>query len=297
MLEGLGGELDDLARIAANVRASLDVLLLDVPMFDASQSRPADDRHRRPAAPGGGPRDPRRNGARHAPQGGQQRRVRVPAHRDGALGLLPARRRADARRPRREAPHDCGQDGATRRLGAVAAQLPVARRAAGGDPGRGADPIAQVARGRQRPAAADVDVDLQGAGHVARPRPGGRRSGTRHHRVAELRRRIGRGHEGRESDCRQCRAQRAAAARGRREAGGVRRQRHRRSRRVPAAPGRRQRRQEGRQRRAGGHGLADERRVAGARRPAVGVGARRRGDVAGAQRRAARAQRHAAGAG
>ena len=39
VLEGLGGELDDLAAVAADVRASLDVLLLDVPAFDAAQSQ------------------------------------------------------------------------------------------------------------------------------------------------------------------------------------------------------------------------------------------------------------------
>ncbi|MBL8139018.1 MAG: VWA domain-containing protein [Acidobacteria bacterium] len=48
VLETLGGELDDLAAIAADVRASLDVMLLDVALFDASQAqRPttaADDR-------------------------------------------------------------------------------------------------------------------------------------------------------------------------------------------------------------------------------------------------------------
>jgi hypothetical protein len=38
VLESLGGELDDLASVAADVRASLDVLLLDVPMFDATQA-------------------------------------------------------------------------------------------------------------------------------------------------------------------------------------------------------------------------------------------------------------------
>ncbi len=38
VLDGLGGELDDLAGIAADVRASVDVLLLDVAPFDASQS-------------------------------------------------------------------------------------------------------------------------------------------------------------------------------------------------------------------------------------------------------------------
>ncbi|MCC6989403.1 MAG: VWA domain-containing protein, partial [Acidobacteria bacterium] len=48
VLETLGGELDDLAGIAADVRASLDVMLLDVALFDAAQAqRPttaADDR-------------------------------------------------------------------------------------------------------------------------------------------------------------------------------------------------------------------------------------------------------------
>jgi VWFA-related protein len=48
VLESLGGELDDLARVAADVRATLDVVMLDVPLFDASQSRmpttAADDR-------------------------------------------------------------------------------------------------------------------------------------------------------------------------------------------------------------------------------------------------------------
>ncbi|MGE0361045.1 MAG: VWA domain-containing protein [Vicinamibacterales bacterium] len=38
VLEGLGSELDAIGRIAADVRASLDVLLLDVPLFDAAQS-------------------------------------------------------------------------------------------------------------------------------------------------------------------------------------------------------------------------------------------------------------------
>ena len=39
VLESLGAELDDLGRIAADVRASLDVMMLDVPPYDASQSR------------------------------------------------------------------------------------------------------------------------------------------------------------------------------------------------------------------------------------------------------------------
>ncbi len=48
IFEGLGSETDELASIAADSRATLDVLLLDVPQFDASQSRrpttPREDR-------------------------------------------------------------------------------------------------------------------------------------------------------------------------------------------------------------------------------------------------------------
>jgi VWFA-related protein len=48
VLEHLGGDLDDLATLAADARASLDILMLDVMPFDASQSRrpttPRDDR-------------------------------------------------------------------------------------------------------------------------------------------------------------------------------------------------------------------------------------------------------------
>ena len=39
VLDGLGGDVEDVASIAADVRASLDVLLLDVPTYDASQSQ------------------------------------------------------------------------------------------------------------------------------------------------------------------------------------------------------------------------------------------------------------------
>ena len=48
IFEGLGSETDELASVAADSRATLDVLLLDVPQFDASQSRrpttPREDR-------------------------------------------------------------------------------------------------------------------------------------------------------------------------------------------------------------------------------------------------------------
>lgn len=48
VLESLGAELDDLGKIAAEVRASLDVMMLDVPPYDAAQGKmpttAADDR-------------------------------------------------------------------------------------------------------------------------------------------------------------------------------------------------------------------------------------------------------------
>lgn len=48
IFEGLGAETDELASIAADSRATLDVLLLDVPMFDASQAtRPTTPREDR----------------------------------------------------------------------------------------------------------------------------------------------------------------------------------------------------------------------------------------------------------
>jgi VWFA-related protein len=48
IFEGLGGETDELASVAADSRATLDVLLLDVPLFDAAQSmRPTTPREDR----------------------------------------------------------------------------------------------------------------------------------------------------------------------------------------------------------------------------------------------------------
>lgn len=50
VLEGLGGDVDDIAAIAADVRASLDVMLLDVPSVDVTESQrpttPREDRDR-----------------------------------------------------------------------------------------------------------------------------------------------------------------------------------------------------------------------------------------------------------
>ena len=48
IFEGLGSETDDLASVAADSRATLDILLLDVPMFDVAQSaRPTTPREDR----------------------------------------------------------------------------------------------------------------------------------------------------------------------------------------------------------------------------------------------------------
>ena len=51
VLEGLGGDVDEIAAIAADVRASLDVMLLDVPAVDVSRvaqrpTTPREDRER-----------------------------------------------------------------------------------------------------------------------------------------------------------------------------------------------------------------------------------------------------------
>lgn len=50
VLEGLGGDMDEVAAIAADVRASLDIMLLDVPSVDVTQSQrpstPREDRER-----------------------------------------------------------------------------------------------------------------------------------------------------------------------------------------------------------------------------------------------------------
>jgi VWFA-related protein len=49
IFEGLGGETDDLASVAADSRATLDIMLLDVPLFDVAQSQrpttPREDRN------------------------------------------------------------------------------------------------------------------------------------------------------------------------------------------------------------------------------------------------------------
>ena len=43
VLEGLGSDVDEIAAIAADVRASLDVMLLDVPAVDVSRGAASDD--------------------------------------------------------------------------------------------------------------------------------------------------------------------------------------------------------------------------------------------------------------
>ena len=50
VLEGLGGEVDDIAAVAADVRARLDVMLLDVPGVDVVEKRSARRRRARTAS-------------------------------------------------------------------------------------------------------------------------------------------------------------------------------------------------------------------------------------------------------
>ena len=67
VLEGLSSDVDDIAAIAADVRASLDVMLLDVPSVDVTESQRPDDAAR---------------GSRSA---GRRSRSRSPALSRGAL--------------------------------------------------------------------------------------------------------------------------------------------------------------------------------------------------------------------
>ena len=103
IFEGLGSETDELASIAADSRASLDVLLLDVPQFDASQSRAPDHAARGSRSAGDRPRDARRRVARIALSHQRHRRFRVRSHLAIARRLLPARRRVAARGSQRPA--------------------------------------------------------------------------------------------------------------------------------------------------------------------------------------------------
>ena len=110
VLEGLGSEVDEIAAIAADVRASLDVMLLDVP-GRRCQRRPAALHSARGSRKAGQrARNSRRAGARRPASRHHHERQRV--HADHALdrGPLPDRRRSAARRSRRTASPHLGED-------------------------------------------------------------------------------------------------------------------------------------------------------------------------------------------
>ena len=119
----LASETDELASLAADARATLDVLLLDVPQFDAAQSRAADHAARGSRSAGHRTRAARRRGARRAVSHQHQRGLRVRPDLARARRLLPAGRRVAPRgsqwppTPRRR------QERAPRRLDPVAPQF------------------------------------------------------------------------------------------------------------------------------------------------------------------------------
>ena len=115
IFEGLGSETDDLASVAADSRATLDILLLDVPLFDAAQSsRPTTPRE---------DRDLQVTGLEQLAGASRgelyrinvARRFRVRSDLALARRLLPAGRRIAARRSQRPPPSPVGEE----RCGAV----------------------------------------------------------------------------------------------------------------------------------------------------------------------------------
>ena len=109
VLEGLSNDVDDIAAVAADSRASLDVMLLDVPSVDVTESQrpttPREDRDRQVA------------GLESLAGLSRGQLHRIITTGDTAFvkvlrsmsGLLPARRRVAAARPRRQAPPHPGQ--------------------------------------------------------------------------------------------------------------------------------------------------------------------------------------------
>ena len=114
VLEGLGTEVDEIAAIAADVRASLDVMLLDVPSVDVTESqRPTTPREDRDRQVQGSNRSP---GCRAARCTTSSRPAITPSPAScDRCRALPARRRSAAARPRRPAPSHHGQVDAPRR--------------------------------------------------------------------------------------------------------------------------------------------------------------------------------------
>ena len=170
IFEGLGGETDDLAAIAADSRASIDVLLLDVPRFDAAQStRPTTPRE---------DRDLQVTGLEQlaGASRGELYRINITAEfafdrisraLDGYY-LLGVESRPEDRNGRR---HRIGvKSAAARRDDPLAPQLPDVDLGEGDDAGGRRDARDSIAAADQRSAAEGFDVDLQAARRQQGPR-------------------------------------------------------------------------------------------------------------------------------
>ena len=175
IFDGLGSETDELASIAADARVTLDVLLLDVPQFDATQSR-------RPTTP----REDRNlqiTGLEQLAGASRGELYRINVTADFAFDrisrsldgyyLLGVESRPDDRNGRR---HRIGvKTHAARRDDPVAAQLRDGDVGQGDDAGGCRQPRDPIAAADQRSAAEDFDVDLQGPGQREGARAGRRR--------------------------------------------------------------------------------------------------------------------------
>ena len=164
IFEGLGTETDDLASVAADSRATLDILLLDVPMFDVAQSQ-------RPTTP----REDRNLQVTGLEQlagasRGELYRIntsaeyafdRISRSLDGYY-LLGVESRPDDRDGRRH--RLTVKTHATRHLDPIAAHVPHHGVGEGDDPDRRGEPGDSIAAAHQRPADEGLDLDLQGAG-------------------------------------------------------------------------------------------------------------------------------------
>ena len=156
-VRGPGTETEELAQLAADSRASLDVLLLDVAQFDVTAARCRRRRARiATCVRTGSSSSPVRPAASVPHQ--RRRRLRVRSHLARARRSLPAGRGVEARRSQRPAPPPVGAHGAQRRLDSIAAHLPDVAVGQGRLAGGSGDARAQIAAADQRPAVEGVNL-------------------------------------------------------------------------------------------------------------------------------------------
>ena len=191
VFEGLGGETDDLAGVAADSRASIDVLLLDVPRFDAAQvavpTTPRQDR------------DLQVTGLEQLAGASRGELYRINTTAEYAFDrisraldgyyLLGVESRPEDRNGRRH--RTAVKSAAARRDDPLAAQFPDVDLGESDDAGGRSDAGDSIALADQRSAAEGCDLDLQAAGHQQGPRHRRRRSGTARRPAARLHRRHG----------------------------------------------------------------------------------------------------------